>query len=107
MAGTSTVICAAKDENGNSVVKTFTVNVIQSQNKIPSWVKKTIGSWCKGDITDNQLSSSLQYLALRGVLSVQGDSNLGPSPDNATLCLWSGNKVSDQDVANSLYLLSR
>ncbi len=107
MTGTSTVICAAKDENGNSVVKTFTVNVVPSQNKIPSWVKKTIGAWCKGNTTDNQLSSSLQYLVLRGIITVQGDSNLGKTPDNATLCLWSGNKVSDQDVANSLYLLSR
>jgi len=107
MTGATTVTCAARDANGNSVIKTFTVNVVQSQNKIPSWTKKTVKSWCAGDTTDDQLSSSLQYLVMRGIMSVQGDSNLGSSPDKTTLCLWSDNKVSDSDAANSLYLLSK
>ncbi|MDE1842013.1 MAG: hypothetical protein KGH95_00010 [Thaumarchaeota archaeon] len=107
MTGSTTVTCAARDANGNSVIKTFTIHVTPSQNKIPSWIKKIVESWCTGDTADNQLSSSLQYLVMRGIMSVQGDSNLGSSPDKTTLCLWSDSKVSDSDVANSLYLLSK
>lgn len=106
MMGTTTVTCAAKDQNGNSVVKTFVVNVIASQNHIPSWTKKTVGYWCNGDISDSQLSASMKYLVSNGMMSVQGDS-VGQTLDKSTLCLWSGGKVSDQDAAKSLYLLSR
>lgn len=106
MMGTTTVTCAAKDQNGNSVVKTFVVNVLASQNHIPSWTKKTVGSWCNGDISDSQLSASMKYLVSNGMMSVQGDS-VGQTLDKSTLCLWSGGKVSDQDAAKSLYLLSR
>ncbi len=106
MMGTTTVTCAARDQNGNSVVKTFVVNVLASQNHIPSWIKKTVGSWCNGDISDSQLSASMKYLVSNDMMYVQGDS-VGQSLDKSTLCLWSGGKVSDQDAAKSLYLLSR
>ncbi|HZS73276.1 MAG TPA: hypothetical protein VFA69_02120 [Candidatus Nitrosotalea sp.] len=106
MMGTTTVTCAAKDQNGNSVVKTFVVNVLAAQNHIPSWTKKTVGLWCNGDISDSQLSASMKYLVSNGVMTVQGDS-IGQTPDKSALCLWTDGKVSDQDVAKSLYLLSR
>ncbi|SMH70523.1 exported protein of unknown function [Candidatus Nitrosotalea okcheonensis] len=106
MMGTTTVTCAAKDQNGNSVIKTFVVTVLADKSHIPSWTKKTVGFWCAGEISDSQLSSSMKYLALNGVLSVQGDSVV-PTPDKTTLCLWAGGRASDQDVISSLYLLSR
>ncbi|MDE1813019.1 MAG: hypothetical protein KGH85_09200, partial [Thaumarchaeota archaeon] len=100
------VTCAAKDQNGNSVIKTFSVTVLADQSHIPSWTKKTVGFWCAGEISDSQLSSSMKYLASNGMLSVQGDSVV-PTPDKTTLCLWTDGKASDQDVISSLYLLSR
>ncbi|MDE1838303.1 MAG: HYR domain-containing protein [Thaumarchaeota archaeon] len=106
MMGTTTVTCAAKDQNGNSVIKTFSVTVLADQSHIPSWTKKTVGFWCAGEISDSQLSSSMKYLASNGMLSVQGDSVV-PTPDKTTLCLWTDGKASDQDVISSLYLLSR
>jgi hypothetical protein len=106
MMGTTTVTCAAKDQNGNSVVKTFVVNVMPVQNKIPSWAKKTVGFWCGGDISDGQLSSGMKYLVSNGMMYVQGGSSPGQSPDKTTLCLWADGKASDQDAAKSLYLLS-
>ena len=106
MMGTTTVTCAAKDQNGNSVVKTFVVNVLAAQNHIPSWTKKTVGLWCSGDISDSQLSAGMKYLVSNGMMLVQGDS-VGQTPDKSALCLWSDGKVSDSDVAKSLYLLSR
>jgi hypothetical protein len=106
MMGATTVTCAAKDQNGNSVVKTFVVNVLAPQNHIPSWTKKTVGLWCNGEISDSQISASMKYLASNGVMSVHGDS-VGQTLDKSTLCLWAGGKVSDQDAAKSLYLLSR
>ena len=106
MIGTTTVTCAAKDQNGNSVVKTFVVNVLAVQSHIPSWTKKTVGFWCDGEITDNQLNYAIKYLVSNGMMYVQGDS-LVQTPDKTTLCAWSEGKVSDQDVAKSIYLLSR
>ncbi|MGI0017177.1 MAG: hypothetical protein ACREA1_00545 [Nitrosotalea sp.] len=106
MMGTTTVTCAAKDQNGNSVVKTFVVDVLASQNHIPSWTKKTVGSWCNGDIPDSQLYASMKYLVSNGMMLVYGDS-VGQPLDKSTLCLWAGGKVSDQDAAKSLYILSR
>jgi hypothetical protein len=108
MMGQTTVTCAAKDPNGNSVIKSFVVNVVSSPNQIPLWTKKTVGYWCGGNIDDTQLSSSLKYLALSGVLFIQNDSgNSSLTPDKNTLCLWAAGNASDQDVARSLYLLSR
>lgn len=106
MVGTTTVTCAAKDQNGNSVVKTFVVNVLTSQSHIPSWTKKTVGFWCDGEITDNQLNYAMKYLVSNGMIFVQGDL-LVQTPDKTKLCQWSEGKVSDQDVAKSIYLLSR
>ena len=106
MMGTTTVTCAARDQDGNSVVKTFVIDVLQTQSHIPTWTKKTVGFWCSGDITDSQLSSSMKYLVSNDIMSVQGDS-VGQTPDKTTLCLWADGKVSDQDVSKSLYLFSR
>ena len=108
MMGKTTVTCAAKDQNGNSVIKSFVVNVVPSQNQIPSWTKKLVGYWCGGDIDNTQLYATMKYLASTGVISISGDSeNLGQTPDKTMLCQWATGQVSDQDVANSLYLLSR
>ena len=107
MMGKTTATCAAKDQNGNSVVKSFVVNVVPSQIQIPLWAKKPVGFWCGGDIDDTQLHSTLNYLASTGILSIQGDSSSSQTPDKTTLCLWVDGKVSDQDAAQSLYLLSR
>lgn len=106
MMGTTTVTCAAKDQNGNSVVKTFVVDVLAPQNHIPSWTKKTVGLWCNNEISDSQISASMKYLVSNGAMLVYGDS-VGQTLDKSTLCLWAGGKVSDQDAAKSLYLLSR
>ncbi|MGI0065457.1 MAG: hypothetical protein ACREA5_06200 [Nitrosotalea sp.] len=106
MMGTTTVTCAAKDQNGNSVIKTFVVNVMADQSHIPSWTKKTVGFWCTGEITDNQLSSSLKYLVSNGMMSIQSNSMID-APDKTTLCMWADDKASDQGVISSLYLLSR
>ena len=108
MIGKTTVTCAAKDKIGNSVIKSFVVNVLENQDQIPSWTKKTVGFWCGGYIDDNQLHSSLKYLVLTGVMSISDDStNTIIIPDKTTLCLWVADKASDQEVSKSLYLLSR
>jgi hypothetical protein len=106
--GKTTVTCAAKDQNKNSVIKTFVVNVVTGQNQIPSWSKKLVQYWCGGDIDDNQLSTTLKYLASTGTIIISGDSeNLGQTPDKTMLCQWAAGQVSDQDITKSIYLLSR
>jgi len=106
--GQTTVTCAARDQNGNSVIKSFVVSVVENQNQIPLWTKKTVGYWCNGFIDDSQLHSSLQYLASTGVMSIKYDpQNTGTTADKTTLCLWVADKITNQDVSKSLYLLSR
>jgi hypothetical protein len=108
MMGKTTVTCAARDQNGNSVIKSFVVNVVPSQSQIPSWAKKPVGYWCGGDIDYTQLQTTVKYLVSTGVIIISGDSeNLGQTPDKTMLCQWVSGQVSDQDVAKSLYLLSR
>jgi hypothetical protein len=108
MMGKTTITCAARDQNGNSVIKSFVVNVVPSQSQIPSWAKKPVGYWCGGDIDDTQLQTIMKYLVSTGVIIISGDSeNLGQTPDKTMLCQWAAGQVSDQDVAKSLYLLSR
>jgi hypothetical protein len=108
MMGKTTVTCAARDQNGNSVIKSFVVNVVPSQSQIPSWAKKPVGYWCGGDIDYTQLQTTVKYLVSTGVIIISGDSeNLGQTPDKTMLCQWVAGQVSDQDVAKSLYLLSR
>jgi hypothetical protein len=108
MMGKTTVTCAARDQNGNSVIKSFVVNIVPSQSQIPSWAKKPVGYWCGGDIDYTQLQTTLKYLVSTGVIIISGDSeNLGQTPDKTMLCQWVSGQVSDQDVAKSLYLLSR
>jgi hypothetical protein len=108
MVGTTTVTCAAKDQNGNSVIKSFVISVAVGQDKIPSWTKKTVGFWCDGYVDDQQLGSLMKYLVSNNLMSVQGESEiLGQVPDKTTMCSWASGKVSDQDVAQSLYLISQ
>jgi hypothetical protein len=106
MMGATTVTCAAKDQNGNSVIKTFSISVIADQSHIPSWTRKTVGLWCAGEISDNQLSTGMKYLVSTGVMLLQANSVIS-TPDKTTLCLWTDGKASDQDVISSLYILSR
>lgn len=107
MTGSTTVTCAAKDHDGNSVVKTFTINVVAGQSKIPTWTKKTVGFWCSGDVSDSQLSSGIKYLVSHGLMSVQADSVSGQAPDKTALCMWADGRASDQDVAKYLLLFSK
>ena len=106
--GKTTVTCAARDQNGNSVIKSFVVSVVPIQSQIPSWAKKTVGYWCGGDIDDTQLQSTMKYLVSTGMIIISADSeNLGQTPDKTMLCQWAAGQVSDEDVAQSVYLLSR
>jgi len=108
MTGATTVTCAAKDQNGNSVIKSFVVDVIVGQDKIPSWTKKTVGFWCNGSVDTIQLSSLMKYLASNNLMIVQGQSEIpGQVPDKNALCNWASGQVSDQDVAQSIYLLTQ
>ncbi|MFZ0843937.1 MAG: hypothetical protein WBV92_03575 [Nitrosotalea sp.] len=106
--GTTTVTCAAKDQNGNSIIKSFVIDVVVGQDKIPSWIKKTVGFWCNGYVDDSQLSSLVNYLVSNNMMIVQGESEIsGQVPDKTLMCSWANGTVSDQDVAQSLYLFSR
>ncbi|MGB9124717.1 MAG: hypothetical protein WA833_00240 [Nitrosotalea sp.] len=108
MTGTTTITCAAKDQNGNSVIKSFVIDVIVGQDKIPSWTKKTVEFWCNGDVDNAQLSYLMKYLASNNLMTVQGQSEIpGQVPDKNALCMWAGGQVSDQDVAQSIYLLTQ
>lgn len=108
MMGKTTVTCAATDQNKNSVVKSFVVNIVTGQNRIPKWTAKSVGFWCNGEIDDTQLRSTLHYMTSNGIISIQGNSeSMNQTPDKTMLCLWVDGKVSDQNVAQSLYLLLR
>ncbi len=40
-------------------------------NVIPSWIKTTAGFWAKGQISDQDFVSGLQYLITNGILKIK------------------------------------
>ena len=102
--GKTTVVCSGKDQAGNSVVKTFTVDVQLKQTPIPAWVKKLSGYWCSNKIDDAQMKSTIKYLVSYGIIHVDSSSGI---VDNSKLCLWAGGQGSDNDASSVLYQLSR
>ena len=106
--GKTTIACSAKDQQGNSVLKSFTINVILGQNQFPSWVKKLVGFWCGGDIDDNGLRPGIQYLVSHGIVSIESNSeNQNGTLDKSTLCVSSQGQISDQTIYNFVHALSR
>ncbi len=102
--GKTTVVCSGKDQVGNSVVKTFTVEVQLKQISIPGWIKKLSGYWCNGEINDVQMKYTVKYLVSSGIIHVDSSSGI---VDNSKLCIWASGKGSDNDAASVLYQLSR
>ncbi len=104
IVGKTTVVCSGKDQVGNSVIKTFTVEVQLKQNSIPKWVKNLSGFWCDGSIDDTQMKTTIQYLISSGIIKVSSSSGIA---DKSSLCLWVNGKASDDEAASVLYQLSR
>ena len=102
--GKTTVVCSGKDQVGNSIVKTFTVEVKLKQNLIPSWVKNLSGFWCSGKIDDLQMKSTVKYLVSSGIIHVNSNSGI---VDNSNLCAWAKGNGSDNDASSVLYQISR
>ena len=106
--GKTTISCSAKDQQGNSVLKSFTINVILGQKQFPSWIKKLVGFWCGGDIDDNGLRPGIQYLVSHRIVSIESNSgNPTGTLDKSALCISSQEQISDQTIYNFLHLLSR
>lgn len=102
--GKTTTVCSGKDQAGNSVVKTFTVEVQLKQNSIPNWVKKLSGYWCNGSLDDTQMKATVQYLVSSGIIHVSSISGI---VDKSNLCTWVDGKAPNDVASSVLYQMSR
>lgn len=105
--GTTTVTCAAKDQAGNSVLKSFDVTVTQQNNSIPHWITKLTTFWCNGSVSDDDFITSLKYLIANKVVFVSQSQNLNGTLDKSYACLWPNGKITDGEVSNLFYQITR
>jgi len=101
--GTTTVTCAANNQFGNSILKSFSVSVIQKQNYIPNWVKNIASFWCSNSISDDDFKTALKYLISNKIVYLS-QSQIG-TLDKSNACLWSNGTISDDEVASLFYHL--
>lgn len=103
--GTTTVTCAASDQYGNSVLKSFSVTVTQQHNSIPHWVTNLASFWCSNSINDNDFKTTLKYLIANKIVFVS-QSQAG-TLDKSYACLWANGKITDDQVSNLFYQLTQ
>jgi len=103
--GTTTVTCAARDQSGNSVLKSFSVTVTQQRNSIPHWVTNLASFWCSNSINDNDFKTTLKYLIANKIVFVS-QSQTGTF-DKSYACLWANGKITDDQVSNLFYQLTQ
>ncbi|MGI0073736.1 MAG: hypothetical protein ACREA3_07990 [Nitrosotalea sp.] len=101
--GTTTVSCAARDQSGNSVLKTFSITLTQQKNSIPHWVKNLASFWCSNNINDTDFKTALKYLASNKMVFAS-QSQVG-ALDKSYACLWADGKITDDQVSNLFYQL--
>jgi hypothetical protein len=103
--GITTVSCAARDQYGNSVLKSFSVTVTQQSNSIPHWVTNLASFWCSNAISDNDFKTTLKYLIANKIVFVS-QSQTG-TLDKSYACLWANGKITDDQVSNLFYQLTQ
>jgi len=103
--GTTTVTCSARDQSGNSILKTFSVTVTQQHNSIPHWVTNLASFWCSNSINDNDFKTTLKYLIANKIVFVS-QSQTG-TLDKSYACLWANGKITDDQVSNLFYQLTQ
>ena len=103
--GVTTVTCAANDQSGNSVVKSFSITVTQQHNSIPHWVTNLANFWCNSSISDNDFKTALKYLIANKIVFVS-QSQTG-TLDKPYACLWANGKITDDQVSNLFYQLTQ
>lgn len=109
--GRTTVSCSGKDSSGNSVVRTFTVEVLPSRVTIPSSVRSSASSWYNDEIDRSDFAKSLESLITKKIIVlpkplVTGAEKIPPWFKNNT-CWWVTGKISDDDFVSGIqYLIS-
>ncbi|MDE1868314.1 MAG: hypothetical protein KGI08_11490, partial [Thaumarchaeota archaeon] len=87
--GTTTVTCSATNQDGNSVLRSFSVTLHQENILIPSWVKNLTGFWCSGNIRDSDFKAALQFLDSNKIISIPESQGQSLSVDKSGICVWS------------------
>ena len=105
--GKTMVTCSGKDQQGNSLIKAFTVTVVKEPSLVPHWIKKLTSYWCSGEITDNDMDQAIKYLASSKKVTLSYEGQSGALLDKTSLCLWSDSKISDSNVTRLLAHLVR
>lgn len=103
--GTTTVTCAAKDQAGNSLLKSFSITVTKQNNSIPHWIAKLAKLWCNGNISDDDFKTSLKFLISNKLLIVSQTQNA--ALDKSYACLWAVGKITDDQVSGLFYQITR
>ncbi len=96
--GTTTVTCSAKSQEGNSVLRSFSVTVNHVTPMIPHWVKNLTHFWCNGNIQDSDFKSAIAFLDSKNVISIPSSQDTGLTADKEGICAWSDGKITDVQV---------
>jgi len=104
--GTTTVTCAAKDLSGNSVLKSFPVTVEKQNNSTPHWITKLASLLCNGNISDDDFKMALKFLVSNKIIFVS-ESSHPVTLDKSYACLWVNGRITDDQVSNLFYQITR
>ncbi len=105
--GTTTVTCSATNQEGTSVLRSFSVVVSHVENPMPHWVKNLAGFWCSGSIQDSDFKVAIKFLDSNKIILVPSSQSQTLSVDRAGICAWSEGKITDDQALQLLYPLIR
>lgn len=105
--GDTTVTCSASDLAANRASKSFMVTV---ESVIPSRIKETAGSWCKGDGGDHVFVDTVRYMIDNNIVSDAKEPGTEsgikvPKWIKNNMCLWSAKIITDDEFVESLEYL--
>lgn len=105
--GTTTVTCSAKNAEGTSVLRSFSVTVGLTSKPIPHWVKNLTTFWCHSDIQDQDFKNAIAFLDSNNIITVPKLPNQGAVVDKTGICSWTDGKISDDRALQLFYPLIR
>jgi len=77
-----------------------------AEEKVPNWVKNTVGWWANNLITDNEFVNAIEFLIKEGIIQI--DAVSGEKSDNIpdwvrnTAGWWATDQISDTEFLNSI-----
>ena len=103
--GKTAVTCSATNEEGTSVLRSFSVTVVYSK-PVPHWVRNLASMWCSNNIGDSDFAGSVKFLSDSRIISLP-QAGQDQAIDKQGICAWSEGRLGDYQALQMLAQLVR